>query len=753
MSASTVGEAPALSGFDAGLAVLDDECEIGRFSRWSVSDSGERVAESFLRIGGMHCAACATTVERALASVDGVLEARVSAASECATVRWTFGVTSPSALVQAVARSGYRAVPDTAAGARSLRVKESRDAAWRLFVAALCAMQVMMLATPSYLGQSGQLSPDLKRLLDWGGWLLTLPVMVFSAAPFLTGAWRSLTARRIGMDVPAALGMLVAFIASMGAAFDPGGVFGHEVYFDSLTMFVTFLLGGRYLEMCARHQAERSLEDSFGRMPDVALKINADGSASPISVLRLQVGDVVRVPVGEAFCADGMLTQGGTRVDEALLTGESAPVDKAPGDVVVAGSLNLGAPVTMRVDRLGADTRYEAIVAMVRGARTQRPAALSLADRWAGPFLWGVLALALGAAAVWWHIDPARSVWVAVSVLIVTCPCALSLAAPSALLSAASGMARKGLLLRRIEAIEGLAGMQALFIDKTGTLTQGGGHVQMSRVNSGGCWTDAELREKAVSLARWSTHPLSRMLARDAGQGGAQTWAELSEVRGEGLQGRAVDGAVWRLGKAWGAVESEGGLEAEAWLSCDGRTVACFHFPDVLRPDALESVRALERDGVRVSILSGDHPDRVMRMGSLLGLGVCRGGMSPADKLAAVREAQGRGLRVAMLGDGINDAPVLAQADTAIAMGAGAQIARAQADGVLVSNALGDLVRARRLARQALRVVRENLAWAAAYNLICVPLALAGMLPPWAAGLGMASSSLVVVLNSWRLSR
>ncbi len=765
MNTVTADDIAVPPGLAAGLQVLDDECEIGRFSRWRVTEGGQRVAESALRIGGMHCAACATAVEQALAGVAGVLDAKVSAASACATVHWVFGATTPSALVQAVAQAGYQAVPDTAAGARSLRLKESRDATWRLFVAAFCAMQVMMLATPSYLGQSGHLSPDLKRLLDWGGWLLSLPVMLFAAAPFLRGAWRSIQGRRIGMDVPAALGMVVAFVASTGAAFEPGGVFGHEVYFDSLTMFVTFLLGGRYLEMWARHQAERSLEESFGRMPEVALKVHADGSSSPISVLRLQLGDVVRVPLGEAFCADGVLTQGSTRVDEALLTGESAPVDKAVGDAVVAGSLNLGAPVAMRVDRLGADTRYEAIVAMVRGARTQRPTALSQADRWAGPFLWGVLALAIGAAAIWWRIDPTRSIWVAVSVLIVTCPCALSLAAPSAWLSAASGMARRGLLLRRIEAIEGLAGMQVLFIDKTGTLTEGsGGHVQMIRMDEPDAshdarWTDAELRGMAWSLAHWSTHPLARLLAGDAdmseAQGEAQAWSDLSEVHGQGLQGRATDGSVWRLGKPVDAAMADAheGPDAETWLSRDHRVLACFRFVDVLRPDAVAAVESLAQDGVTVAILSGDHPARVARTAQLLGLSGGRGGMSPADKMAAVRQAQGQGLRVAMLGDGINDAPVLAQADLSIAMGAGAQIARAQADGVLVSNALQDLVQARRLARQALRVVRQNLAWAVSYNLVCVPLALAGMLPPWAAGLGMACSSLVVVINAWRLSR
>lgn len=744
------------TGLPPGLQVLDDEREIGRFSRWRTTASGQRLAESSLRIGGMHCTACATTVEQALRAVDGVLDARVSAASECATVQWVEGSTRPSALVEAVTRAGYQAVPDTAAGARSLRRQESRDAAWRLFVAAFCAMQVMMLATPAYLGEAGQLLAEHKRLLDWGSWLLSLPVMVFSAAPFLTGAWRSLRGRRIGMDVPAALGMLVAFIASTGAAFDPGGLFGSEVYFDSLTMFVSFLLGGRYLEMGARHQAERSLEESFGRLPEVALKLNADGGTTPVSVMRLESGDVVCVPVGEAFCADGVLTQGATRVDESLLTGESAAVAKVTGDAVVAGSLNLGAPVAMRVDRIGADTRYEAIVAMMRGARTQRPASLSQADRWAGPFLWGVLALALGAAVAWWQIDPGRSVWVAVSVLIVTCPCALSLAAPSALLAAATAMARRGLLLRRIDAIEGLASMDVLFIDKTGTLTEGGdGQVRMVRVDAGRRWRDTELRGKAWSLANWSTHPLARILAQDRAHGETEALLDLKEIKGQGLEGRARDGTVWRLGKALGASDAAepATAETETWLSCDGCPVACFYFQDTLRPEALAAVQALVRDGVTVSMLSGDHPIRVMRTGQLLGLDACRGGLSPADKLAAVKEAQAQGLRVAMLGDGINDAPVLAQADTSIAMGAGARIARAQADGVLVSNSLRDLVRARALARKALGVVRQNLAWSALYNLVCVPLALAGMLPPWAAGLGMASSSLVVVLNAWRLSR
>lgn len=743
-----------------GVAVLDDTAELARFTRWLPAASGSSLAESSLRLGGMHCAACATTIEHALMRVEGVVDARVSAAARCATVQWEVARTRPSELVGAIERAGYTAVPDTHAGTRALRRTESRAALWRLFVAAFCAMQVMMLATPAYVSGAGELAPDLKHLLDWGSWLLTLPVLLFAAGPFFSGAWHSLRARRIGMDVPAALGVLVAFVASSGAAFDPAGAFGHEVYFDSLTMFISFLLAGRYLEMCARHRAEASLEDSIGRLPETALREATDGSVETVSVLRLRPGDIVRVPVGQAFCADGVLTHGRTRADESLLSGEAAPRQKTLGDALVAGSLNLDAPVTMRVDRVGADTRFEAIVAMMREARSQRPGALSRADRWAAPFLWAVLLLAGGAAAAWSVIDPSRAVWVAVSVLIVTCPCALSLAAPSALLSAATALARRGVLVRRVEAIEGLAQMQTLFIDKTGTLTQAQGQgqgVHLTRFDAGSHGSDADVRGIAASLAAWSSHPLARAIAMEVGR---TAWTELRESAGRGLQGRAVDGAVWRLGRpphaptpSHGRAPLSDDTDVETWLSRDGQAVARFHLAEGLRPGAADAVRALQRDGVQVVLLSGDSPARVASVARLLGLADHRGGMTPQDKLAAVREAQARGEHVAMIGDGINDAPVLAQADVSLAMGEGAQIARAQADGVLVSNALGDVVGARAHAKKALRVVRQNFTWAATYNAACVPMALMGWLPPWAAGLGMATSSLVVVLNSLRLAK
>ena len=714
------------------------------------------LAESSLRVGGMHCAACAGLIEQALLRVQGVQSARVSAAAACATVQWDPRLTRPSALVKAIEQAGYDAAPDTAGAARGMRQREARLALWRLFVAAFCAMQIMMLATPAYVSAPGELALDLKRLLDWGGWLLSLPVLWFSAAPFFGGAWRALRQRQIGMDVPVALGIAVAFIASSGAAFDPGGLFGSEVYFDSLAMYVSFLLGGRYLEMRARHRAEMALEDASQHLPNTVMRLGAEGRIEVVSMARVRVGDRLRIPVGQAFAADGVLLEGTTQADESLLTGESHPIAKTCGDRVSAGSINLHSPVLMRVDGLGADTRYEAILALMRSARSQRPALLASADQWAAPFLWTVLLLAVAGGAVWSVIDPARAVWVVVSVLIVTCPCALSLAAPSALLAAAGAMGRRGVLLRHLDAIQGLARMQQLFVDKTGTLTEGHMRcVDVQRLASSEQTTEA-LQGLAASLAACSHHPLSVAL-RDSFAASDIAWQGLRELPGRGLEGIDETGRCWRLGAAaWLAEAAPDAVPgAQTYLACEGRLLLRFVFDERLRGDAAAAVRALQADGVRVHLLSGDAAERAGKIAAELGLGPTEfsGGMSPADKLAALRSAQQRGQLVAMLGDGINDAPVLAQADVSLAMGEGALVARTQADGVLVSNRLGDVVRARALAKKALSVVRQNLAWAAAYNAACVPLALMGWLPPWAAGLGMACSSLFVVLNSLRLAR
>ncbi|MEP7099828.1 MAG: cation-translocating P-type ATPase [Burkholderiales bacterium] len=748
---------PRQSAFPSAASTLDDPSTQAGFTSWSQGPGGERVATSHLRLSGLYCAACAGLVEAALRTDPGVVGADVSYATRRATVRWRTDATRLSDCVAAVERAGYGAMPDLAEPSRALRQREQRAALWRLFVAAFCMMQVMMYAAPAYVAAPGTIAPDMLRLLQWASWLLSIPVLLFSAAPMFREAWGGLRRGQVRMDLPVAIGLAVTFVVSSGATFAPGGLFGHEVYFDSLTMFVCFLLGGRWLSLRAQHRVAASLEDACARLPADARRVEPDGCFAPVPVSALSVGDRVRVLAGEAFVADGPVTEGRAQVDEALLTGESRPVERGPGEWVVAGSLNLGAPVTMRVERLGVDTRFEGVVALMRSALTQRPALVRAADRIAVPFLWGVLLLAALAGAAWSVIDPSRAVWVTVAVLIVTCPCALSLAAPSALLAAAGALARRGVLVRRLDALEALAKVDTLFFDKTGTLTQAQMQLQCVQVLPAAARAGldaAALLRLAGALARHSSHPLSQALVREVAVPEA-VWSDVGELAGHGVHGAAWDGSIARLGaRDWVDPNAERASSIEGtsvWFGDARGALACFEFDEALKPDAATTLDALRRDGLHLALLSGDAPERVRAIAARLRLVDAQGGATPEIKLARVAAAQRAGHRVAMVGDGLNDAPVIARADASFAFAHGAAITQSGADFILLSGRVADVRLAREVARQAMRVLRQNFAWALAYNAVCVPLALLGWFPPWAAGLGMAASSLVVVLNALRI--
>lgn len=769
-----MSSAPALARRMEVLAAVDEPEEVARFTRWQSDAAGARIGVSSFQLSGMHCAACAGIIEQAVAGLEGVHEVRVSASAQRATVHWNPARTRPSQLIEAVRRAGYEAAPDAAVAARELRRQEHRHTLWRLFVSGFLAMQVMMMATPSYVAAPGELSDDLRQLLNWGSWILSVPVLWFAGMPFLRGAWFSLRSRRMGMDVPVALGLLVTFIASTASTFDPAGPFGPEVYFDSLTMFLAFLWLGRFLEMRSRHRAAERLESTAASMPQTAWRVSGDGTTEQLSVHRLQVGDRLRVPRGGVVPADGELLGDGADVSEALITGESAAVARRRGHGLWAGSLNLGVPFDMQVARLGADTRHDAIVALMREALSSRPASVRLADRWAGPFLWAVLVLAALAGLAWWIIEPARALWVMVAVLIVTCPCALSLATPSTLVAAAGGLARRGVLLRRLDTLEAMSGVQQVFLDKTGTLTEDRLELRdVHLLDLAVVATEREALEIAASLAAWSAHPLSRALvqalalehARGAQQlprdAEASVWTGLQETPGAGLQALDAQGRAWRLGSpAWALGGGDagssalGGLRAGGQhgvvLSCQGLSVAAFGFEEFMRGGAQDAVLSLRSAGLRLSLLSGDSRVRVQALAERLGLQACEAGLSPEDKLSMLKQAQAAGLSSAMVGDGLNDAPVLAAADVSVAMGHGALAAREGADAVIVSGRLDALADFHRTARRTMGIVRQNLSWAVAYNAICIPLALVGWMPPWAAGLGMAGSSLLVMLNAQR---
>ncbi|MCR5882447.1 cadmium-translocating P-type ATPase [Rhizobacter sp. J219] len=736
-------------------AALDDDASLERCTRWRAAPDGSREAESVFALQGMYCAACAGLIEAALKQVPGVARAEVNAASQRALVQWDPSRTRASALVDAVQAAGYRALPAEHEAARTARLRESRQALWRLFVAGFCMMQVMMLTTPGYLAEPGEIAPDLAALMSWAAWVLTLPVLLFSAGPFFKGAWHALRRRRIGMDVPVALGIAVTFIAGTAATFEPGGAFGADPYLDSMTMFVSFLLAGRWLELRARHRSTEALDALLQRLPDAVERLDDDGSTRTVPVARLRVGDRVRVAAGQAFPGDALVLEGSTQVDEAMLTGESRPVERAVGDAVVGGSLNLAAPVVVRVQQLGEGTRYQQIVELLQHALTERPGVLRLADRWAGPFLFGVLLLAAGAAAVWSVIDPSRAVWVAVAVLIVTCPCALSLATPAALLAATGGLARRGVLVQRLDAIEALGSVDTAVFDKTGTLTQDS--LVLAATHLAPNAERAALLARAASLAALSRHPLSVALVQ-ALPPATHTWREVHEVAGQGVEALDGEGRRWRLGAAaWvGVATAHAGSRPRVACAPVGASLdeqVLFEFDEALRSDAQEALQSLVAHGLQVRLLSGDADGSVRAVADRLGIAQAQAEASPEDKLRTIESLQGLGHRVLMVGDGLNDGPVLARADVSFALAHGSALAQQRSDFIVLGSRLGEIPAALERARKTVRVMRQNLAWALAYNAACVPLALLGYLPPWAAGLGMAASSLLVVLNALRLSR
>jgi len=739
------------------MQALDDEQEWSAFSRPDTSREG--CWESNVLIEGMHCAACALTVEDALKQVPGVMTAEVSAGSQRARIVWSAQTVVPSKWMTAVRQSGYRAVPANDSFARERRKQESRKALWRMMVAGLCMMQVMMYAYPAYVAAPGDLTAEMEHLLRWASWVLTLPVVLFSCAPFFANAWRDILHRQISMDLPVALGMFITFVVSTAGTFDPEGIFGREVYFDSLTMFVFFLLAGRWFELRLRDKTAGSLEALMNRLPDTVERKNSDGDFERVPIRRLQVNDVIRVLPGEAFPADGVLLQGETSVDEALLTGESRPVTRIGGDEVISGSHNLSAAVLVQVARVGDKTRFAQIVNLMESASTTKPQIAKLADKIAKPFLFGVLIAAGLACAFWWNTDPERALMVAVSVLVVTCPCALSLATPAAMLSAAGNLARRGVLVRRLNAFEALAVIDTVMFDKTGTLTSD--RMVLSHVAVREGVDQANALAMAVAMARHSYHPVSRALSSANDQSTASpewTATNVVEQVGKGLSAVVLgpDHAATdlRLGSAaFCDVASAQSDALQVYLSDGEGWLATFNLQEEVRSDAVATVAQLQSMDIDVRLLSGDARDAAKRVAQAVGIQNYQGMCTPQDKLDFLRTAQVQGNKVAVVGDGLNDGPVLAGAHVSFAFGQAVPLTQAKADFLVAGSRLVDVFHAVWLARRTLKVVRQNLWWAAIYNAICVPLAVAGMLPAWLAGIGMASSSLLVVLNAMRLSR
>ncbi|MEQ1581143.1 MAG: heavy metal translocating P-type ATPase [Steroidobacteraceae bacterium] len=705
-----------------------------------------------LALSGMRCAACSWLIERAVQQMPGVLECRVNTATARAMVVLDPERVLLSAVLERITQLGYQPHPVGGMAAADAVRDERRAGLKRLAVSGFGMMQVMMFAVALYYGAYRGMDPRLETYLRLASMLVTVPVVLYAGWPFLQGAWISLRARTIGMDVPVSIALILAFAASIVNSLRSRG----EVYFDSVTMFIFFLTLGRYIEMVARHRTS-SVTDALARLtPFTAHRLGKEG-IEDVSTTVLALGDRILVRTGESIPADGEVLSGSSRCDESLLTGESQPVSRRVGDTVIAGALLLDSAIEVRVTAVGEATVLSGIVRLLDRAQTEKPRLASAADRTAAWFLSSIL---IGAAAVcllWLWIDPDRALAATLAVLVVTCPCALSLATPTALSAATASLARRGVLVTKPDAIEALASADTAVFDKTGTLTRG--MVRIDRCRPLADVDEARCRDIAAALEQGSEHPLARAFM--AATPATADIRDLHVEPGAGVEGR-IAGQRFRIGRtdyvnALQTPSPSTSIAADVAddvvvLGCERGLLAEFHVEDALRPEAPAAVTALRALGLSVSLLSGDAAPKVAAVAGRCRIDRWLARQTPADKLAQIRGMAAAGDKVLMIGDGINDAPVLKGAAVAIAMGRGSALAQASADLVLVNDDLAAVPLAIDTARRTLRIMRQNLAWAAAYNLLALPLAALGMVPPWAASIGMSLSSIFVVLNALRLA-
>ncbi len=697
-----------------------------------------------LLLEGVRCSACGWLIEQRLLQLPGVTSVMLNPAT--ARARVEFNGIALSSILRAIATLGYRPHVLGAADTLEVATRERRQALKRLGVAGFGMMQVMMIAVAFYGADGAGMSPVIRDYLRLISLLITVPVALYAGVPFYAGAARALAARQLSMDVPVTLGVLLAFAASAVNTLRGTG----QVYFDSVTMFLFLLLLGRYLEMIARHRATSTAEALARLMPQFARKLTAQGELE-LPLAALATGDTVRVAVGEAFPADGTLIGAATLADESLLTGESVPVVKRPGDAVIGGTVNVLGPAVVTLTSLGDSTVLAGIVRLLERASTERPARARLADRMAAQFVAVVLLAAVATALAWLYLDPTRAFAATLAVLVVSCPCALSLATPVAVTAAMAALARRGVLVTRADALEALAVADVALIDKTGTLTVG--RPQLSSVAVRGPCTATECLALAAGLERSSGHPFAHAFEVFA----AAPATDLAVTAGAGVEG-LTGGTRYRIGHAAFVAALAGLRPAEfgedgVHLGRPGQWLARFELEDRPRAGARAAVSALRDAGLAIEIVSGDHAAPVAALANLLGIERHAGRLTPADKLARVRALQLSGARVVVIGDGINDAPCLRAADVSIAIGSGSALAQANADLIIPGNDLGIIAAAVMTARRTRTIIRQNLLWAGGYNLVSLPLAACGLVPPWLAAVGMSASSLLVVANALRLSR
>ncbi|WP_429024850.1 heavy metal translocating P-type ATPase [Aeromonas veronii] len=713
-----------------------------------VTDSGT-LREIQLTVEGLTCAACAWLIERHLMTLTGLRYINVNTTTHRARIKWDPDQLSLSDILKGFAKIGYRAYPFQTHQQEALYAKEVRSYMFRLALAGLGSMQVMMCAVALYMDLFISVEDEFMVYFKWISLLLSTPIMIYSAQPFYVGAWRSLKQGHLSMDVSVSLALIGAFIASMWATvFNTG-----EVYYDSITMFVFFLLLGRFLELRARRKASESSSNLARLVPIMATRIDDEGEHE-VAAKTLQVGDRVRVLAGATLPADGIIVEGQASLNESMLTGEQLPLLKQRGDQVYAGTINTDAPLQIRVSHRIEESRIAQIMRLQDHALDDKPAIAQMADQLSRHF---ILVLLIIAAAVWtfWHFhQPDQAFWVTLAVLVATCPCALSLATPTALTSATANLTRNGILLRRGHVLDVLTKANRIVMDKTGTLTTG--EISLTGITALAEVDETHCLAIARAMEAQSEHPIARAFRLPTDSISVLPSArEITPVIGHGITA-LVDGVRYRIGSArWLELDpaQERGRGLAIYLADEQQVLARFNLEDTLRPDARALIAAFKAAGLQTTVLTGDSSLQADEIARELGVDELVKGVSPDGKLAYLKAREAQGDISIMVGDGINDAPVLAGAHASFAMAGGTDLAKNSADAILLADDLSRLLEARVLAMRTRKIIIENFAWSIGYNLLVLPLAACGWLPPYLAAAGMSLSSLIVVTNSMRLNR
>lgn len=711
-------------------------------------DSGHR--EITLMVNGITCAACVWLVEQHLNRQDGIEQCQVNMSSHRARVVWNPGSTSLSRIIRAIAQVGYKAEPYNPVQQEAIIKRENRQSLLRMGLAGLGAMQVMMYAAGLYFGAWEGIDADHAVFLRWISGVVCTPVFFYSCIPFYQNAWRALKSRHLNMDVSVTLALVIAYCASWWSVFTNGP----HIYFDSVSMFAFFLLLGRYLEMRVRHRSQRTSIRLSHSSIQTARRLDGSGNPVLIPAEKLRKGDRVLVRAGEVIPGDGRIVEGTSSLNESMLTGEHLPTPKTVGDDVTGGTLNIEQPLTLEILRDPQESTLSTLRRLLDRAESEKPTTTLVADRISSQFVAALLVVSVAVFSYWWFVDADRAFWIVLAVLVVTCPCALSLATPTAITAATAALANNGFLSTRAHTIEGLRHITDVVFDKTGTLTEGRFTLVETRLPDASSMALAT--GLAAALEQASEHPIARAFhSLEAGSG-------VSGVRvipNEGVHGQ-WNGAEIRIGKPGFAGALLPTLPAAPdaagqWvlLATATQVLAWFRVEDRLREDATTLVQQLQQSGKRCHILSGDGSGHAREIGRLLGITDVRDNASPQDKLDYLKQLQAGGAQVLMLGDGLNDAPVLAGANVSIAMSDGTDLAKVAADGVLLGQSLSPLLQVLTIVSQTYRIIRQNLAWSIGYNLVALPVTAAGWVPPWLSAIGMSASSLIVVVNALRINR